>query len=513
MQHLTLLGTLFTFLFILQTGLVPYNFSSENGTGVLFGAEVNRLTSADVILNIVLYLPFGYLLHTMLRRRMRLAALIVMASAFACSAGIEYAQFYLPARVSSRIDIVANVSGAGIGVALSAAFGWLLPQFFGALLYELRGRPGLVLVQTYLLFMVVAAAIPFSLTFDMQRLKAAARNANLTPFAAARAGFGFMDEQTLQRSSMTSQYQRWANLKNYSSWIAECVTFAVLIAMLFILFRWEYDFSGAVATILAAWMTIMLATGFSAAQFFIMTRGFDVTDVLCRLAGGFIGLAVLALYLRVWRGNLENWLDDHWYALVRCGVILIAAYITYNGVIPVAFDTNPQQALASLGSWNIVPFFGYQQSRLDVMVDDVVEKVFVFSVWAVFLSLWIDGRKHARGQASTRTENNSRALPLVLGTCVSLAMLVEIFQLTMQVRVTSLTDPVLAVVGGVVGHAFYDQAIRFYQYAHQYEMYGPEADQEEHHLSPLDELVASLTEPRPDAPREPKPTRRPIRRG
>jgi len=79
--------------------------------------------TADVLVNVLLFLPFGAALAAAgmpLRRAMLGCALL--------SAGVEFAQLYIPGRDPSLGDIVFNTVGSGLGAILVAtAPFWLLP--------------------------------------------------------------------------------------------------------------------------------------------------------------------------------------------------------------------------------------------------------------------------------------------------------------------------------------------------------------------------------------------------
>jgi VanZ family protein len=91
-----------------------------------------RYSRFDLAANIVAYAPFGFLLTMFFRRR--LPAAIAVFAALACSAlvsfGVEVAQLYLPGRVSSKVDLLANVAGSAIGAAIAIVVrrGTLVPS-------------------------------------------------------------------------------------------------------------------------------------------------------------------------------------------------------------------------------------------------------------------------------------------------------------------------------------------------------------------------------------------------
>jgi hypothetical protein len=96
------------------------------------GKEADRWSScvvcgdrgtADVLVNILLFLPFGAALAAAgvpLSRCVLAGALL--------SAGVEFSQLYLPGRHPSLGDVVSNTAGSGLGfVLVTTAPGWMLP--------------------------------------------------------------------------------------------------------------------------------------------------------------------------------------------------------------------------------------------------------------------------------------------------------------------------------------------------------------------------------------------------
>jgi hypothetical protein len=85
----------------------------------------------DLLANILLYLPFGFLTVWALPRRLSAAvrALIATLAGTALAGGMETAQFFDVGRVTSLGDVYANGIGAGIG-AVAAALWWPLAGKF-----------------------------------------------------------------------------------------------------------------------------------------------------------------------------------------------------------------------------------------------------------------------------------------------------------------------------------------------------------------------------------------------
>ena len=131
-------------LFIVYASLSPFSGWREQGldfTEVLSQPLLLTYTAFDTAINLLSYLPFGFLVVLALRAHFG-AVTSVIAGMCLCiflSAGMEYLQMYLPARVSSNMDLLANSAGALAGALLAASitsWTWLLARL-------IRWRSGL----------------------------------------------------------------------------------------------------------------------------------------------------------------------------------------------------------------------------------------------------------------------------------------------------------------------------------------------------------------------------------
>ena len=75
---------------------------------------------ADVLVNILAFVPFGFLFYGYLtvRRNAKRAFWKALAAGFLVSLTIELGQYYLPMRNSGTTDLITNTTGAGLGALL-----------------------------------------------------------------------------------------------------------------------------------------------------------------------------------------------------------------------------------------------------------------------------------------------------------------------------------------------------------------------------------------------------------
>src|SRR5512137_2866494 len=104
-------------LLVLYSGLAPWSGWRDLGVGPLayLTAPVPRhLTTFDLIVNVLGYVPLGALVVLALHPGTRgaLAVLLALVGGLLLSGTIEALQTYLPSRVPSNIDLATNTLGA-----------------------------------------------------------------------------------------------------------------------------------------------------------------------------------------------------------------------------------------------------------------------------------------------------------------------------------------------------------------------------------------------------------------
>lgn len=130
-------------LVIVYASLQPFSgwrIPPDEVYGFLTAPWPRYITTNDIVLNVAAYLPFGTMLYVALRRPAGGAATWLLAGLLAglLSLALESMQMFLPSRIASNLDLLANTAGAALG-ALAA---WLctLPQLASHPLAALRRR-------------------------------------------------------------------------------------------------------------------------------------------------------------------------------------------------------------------------------------------------------------------------------------------------------------------------------------------------------------------------------------
>lgn len=119
-------------LFIVYVSLSPFFGWREQGISFMDVLRMPLLltfTPFDAVVNVLAYIPFGFLVGLALRSRFAVAPSVMLAvmCGVALSAGMEYLQMYLPSRASSNLDVLTNTTGTLTGALLAisiASWSW-----------------------------------------------------------------------------------------------------------------------------------------------------------------------------------------------------------------------------------------------------------------------------------------------------------------------------------------------------------------------------------------------------
>ncbi len=503
-QHHVHFLTLLSFLFIVQSGLVPFDFQLGASTRPVrhaFELATTAPSLPDLIANLFLYVPLGMFLRWSLWRLTHSAAgalVLTVALCGALSGAIEWVQAYSPSRVSSLVDLTTNTIGAALGASISSVGRWIVPRMLGAAVFEFRERPATAAWKAYCGLLVVMAAIPFSFSFDAARLRNAVKASVFVPFGLSAAQRTALEQAETLGDERGLTLQRWEQMKRWSRWAAEAASFVVCAWLLQLVLWGEYGFGRRSAIGLTWWFCGLFAVALSVLQLPVVSRGCDVTDIAFR----FLGIAVGLVTFRVLRGGRANP-----QARAVWGAAAIVAYIVYSGLAPFEFAVPRDGVWGPLSAASFLPFMAYFETRFDLMMTDVLEKFAAYGLLAAFLA--IGRRDRALLPLAPR---------LVRATAIGVALCsaIELIQMFLPIRVVSLTDPIVAAAGCLTGATLADHVLRFTRYAVTKEVLGPDDRPVElrraRPLTLTDELIAALADPSPQAPAEavPRPSRPPV---
>ncbi|MBV8211259.1 MAG: VanZ family protein [Burkholderiaceae bacterium] len=112
---------------IVYGSLTPWSGWRDAGVGAfsyLNAPWPRHVTDFDAVVNVLAYLPLGWLSALAMYPRLRGLRAVLAAAAFglALSTAMEALQTFLPARVASNVDLLTNGTGTVLGASLAAPF-------------------------------------------------------------------------------------------------------------------------------------------------------------------------------------------------------------------------------------------------------------------------------------------------------------------------------------------------------------------------------------------------------
>jgi glycopeptide antibiotics resistance protein len=404
---------------------LPFNEAIERFSHIPY-LQLGIRSRADWVANILLFIPFAFLLCALSFRPGATALNLVLAGVIwlfcaALAVSIEFTQLYFPQRTVSINDIIAETSGAMLGIILYSFRGRQLKQFLASLAL-IRGQASVV---TYLLIGYVAIFIlynllPLDLTLSPVELYKKWREGRivLLPFSgyrgsAAEIGYAVLSDILLWCPIAVLLYlqQQQAGIRLYSK-------------------------------------VLLLALLLEFCQLFVYSRVTDISDVLCALIGTWLSITLLRLWQHKPPGK-----TDATAAQLKHGLLWSLAILAYSLFVlllfwyPFNFNFDwafiNQRLQVAQGKVLLESlYFGTEYRAITALL----QKLLVFFPLGVLLALF-QRKLSLRWQQQTLQIVGSIYV-------ISLALLCEAMQLALPGKTVDITDAILQIGGAAAGFGF-----------------------------------------------------------
>jgi VanZ family protein len=400
---------LFYCLFILYGSFIPFRFSDDpefvRSQFVRFFTlpyhhGVRKFSIPDVLSNILLFIPFGFLWiggKFSLRASNGLWSAILAGGAlgFLCGLTIESGQMFSPGRIASILDALCN----GLGSAFGAAAGYLLFRAFrgsfGLILMQLlQQRPSLVLLALLLFAAMADAYYPFDITLDVSSVWHNLKNTRLIPFAGGLRRF----------------------------WLDLFVEKSLLFAAIGYLALRNLPKGTAHARTLAWAACSAIAVLIEGGKLFFAGRAPNVDNVVFSALGALGGvvlvppLAATALVRQHARQIL---------------VILILCIIAYAELSPFDWIRSLEQIPFRIAMIEWLPFSSYYVAEPQAALFDLAKKLFLLGPLGFVIA------------AGNRDGSSRKPQVLAAAAGLLIGLLLEAGQIALQSRTPSMTDVLL----------------------------------------------------------------------
>ena len=401
---------------------LPFNEAVERFWQIPY-LQLGIRSRADWVANILLFIPFAFLLCALSFRpgatalNSLLAGVIWLLCA-ALAVSIEFTQLYFPQRTVSINDIIAETSGAMLGIILYSFRGRQLKQFLASLAL-IRGHASVVtyLLIGYVAIFVLYNLLPLDLTLSPVELYKKWREGRivLLPFSgyrgsAAEIGYAVLSDILLWCPIAVLLYlqQQQAGIRLYSK-------------------------------------VLLLALLLEFCQLFVYSRVTDISDVLCALIATWLSITLL----RLWQHKLAGETDAT-AAQLKHGLLWSLAILAYSLFVlllfwyPFNFNFDwafiNQRLQAAQGKVLLESlYFGTEYRAITALL----QKLLVFFPLGVLLALF-QRKLSLRWQQQTLQIVGSIYV-------ISLALLCEAMQLALPGKTVDITDAILQICGGAAG--------------------------------------------------------------
>jgi glycopeptide antibiotics resistance protein len=385
-------------LFVVYASTLPFAFVTDAAAihGHWAGAiqrsavsELSGLSKADVLQNVLLFVPIGFIGVASLARTRRFGSLLIaVAAAAALSTASELLQLLTVNRLTSLWDIWANIAGAALGGATYLVVQPTSARLWNALPESTLERRRVIPVWGAAIVVIVAACEPFDITLDVGTVWT-----KVKPFVAD----GLWMWRPLTDELLTAL--RFAMLAFLAAeWLRSTNTR-----------RWP-------ARALSALACAFLAITLELTQFLITSRSPSLQDLTAAMSGVVAGVVLAPMLMR----------------LVRAPALTIAV-LTAMAAVP--FYLQPFVVSPTYGSIATTPFLAYYQFTSLQTVSHVLDLMLIFGPIA-FAMEWM------------RPEARLRSAILVV---LVIAGTLEYAQGWIVGRFPDVTDLGMAVVGSMIG--------------------------------------------------------------
>lgn len=350
--------------FIIYGSLIPFRFIADPDVVLSniakvqllpFQAGAKNFSLPDVVSNVLLFIPFGFLLAESRFRALgrtwprRLCAIGALALGLATL--IELGQLFAAGRRSSGIDVEFDVLGALIGGGAA----YLLERSgkqVDACLRAIRAEPVLVPIVLVAVWLCADAFYPFAVTLDVSTVWHNVKHARWIPFRGSSA-----------------------------FWLDRVVDEAVVFAILAVLIRsaLRRRLSPLTAAVAAVAMTMAFSVALEAGKLLVVGRLPNMENVLLASAGA-VGGVIAAPLLAAWRPIREH---PEWALAVLALFLLVHSELT-----PFAFATSSSALAAQVGRIEWMPLRSYSRADAQSALFDLWRKLLLSGFWGFSFS-WV----------------------------------------------------------------------------------------------------------------------------
>lgn len=399
---------------------VPFGHARARFERVMFTAHVERTSRSNYLANALLFVPVGFgASGALLAGRRRSAALAAVPATLALSVAVsgtaEFLQIFVPGRIVSRADVVAQTLGCAAGIAAWMAAGRWLTAWLRAASDRQRGDRVARALSAYAVLWVFVKLAPFDFTVDLGHLAQRYRR----ELIALAPGAGVSTAQRVWDAALALLSAAPLGALGLVGWTGLRARRHSPAAFAF----------GAAFVLLA-----------EAAQIFIRSHAAYATDLLWGLAG--VALGVWGARYALLHRQAVPVLPERAFSWTALGALLgwtgvLAAYHWQ----PYAFTLDSESIRRQLDGVSLIPFAGYWTGSELTTFKNVLVKIVLALPFGIIASAVL----------SERTVPPAVANGVWVIVAAAVFGAIEMGQLLLPMRTPDPTDVLVSVAGAAAG--------------------------------------------------------------
>jgi len=387
-----------------------------------------RVSLVDIAGNIILFLPFGFLLFMLLRYgRSSHPILKCLFAGAALSFLIEFSQLFIIGRDSAPHDLINNALGSWIGGIAAAIYSGKVSTISRKIFHDLlNSKPFALIVVIIGIAQSLSEIMPFTVSVSVSSFQRSVKNSNIIPF----------DYQSIGKLFLNSPNKN--DLLGFDfTLFFENVFFWLIVGYLIMLCYQLYWRKERRAKVSMIFLPIVYFSVLEFAQLFIISRTTDINDIISGSAGIYLGYFLYSITKNFRRVPIaEDGID-----LLKFPLILYIIFIIFAGLRPFDWTLAPDILAHDLKADHLIPFYAYFRKHSLWNIFDLIDSILYFMPISLFWTYKLRGRGISFASIYILT--------ITTGLLIGLG--IEITQIFSISRVAEITDVLSYGLGGALG--------------------------------------------------------------
>lgn len=431
---------IFYTLFIVYNTLIPFQFTYgiedlHEQIGLIswtpYFTSEGRVSLVDIAGNIILFVPFGFLLYMLMSFGGRKHIIIITLLAGAVlSFLIEFIQLFIAGRNSAPHDLINNALGSWMGAVVAAVYSTRIAGISRRIFYDLlETKPFALIVVIIAVAQSFSAIMPFTVSISVSSFLQSVKKSNIIPFDYQSIGKLFLDSPN-NNDFLGVDYTLF--FENLLFWIIV----GYLVMLCYRLYWKNYYQARILMAVLPAAYFCLLEF----AQLFIISRTTDINDIISSYAGVVLGY----LSFSIIQGPAKQPIVQENLDQLRIPLGLYTVFILFAGLRPFDWTLADGVVSRALSAENLIPFYAYFRTHSLWNIFDLINSILYFMPLSLFWSYKLRGKGVAFAPIYFRTVS----VGLLIGAAIELS---QVFSVS---RVAEITDILSYGLGGAVGTFF-----------------------------------------------------------